>query len=125
MRAVDDVAFTFAGYDPGMAEPGGTEVFRLCAVAEENRRRRTDLTDTVAALRSTIAQSVVIAWQLNAYASGAEQRLAMAVERAGQASPRERGDDDDVDAQEVDFIDDVGGTTVSAMEASRGSIRAT
>lgn len=124
MRAVDDVAFTLAGYDPAMAEPGGTEVFRLCAVAEENRRRRTDLTDTVAALRSTIAQSVVIAWQLNAYASGAEQRLAMAVERAGLARPCERGEDD-VDAQDVELIDDVGGATVNAMEASRGSIRAT
>ncbi|QGW64984.1 hypothetical protein GOY17_08680 [Lysobacter soli] len=120
---MDDVAFTFAGYDPAMAEPGGPEVFRLCAVAEENRRRRTDLTHTVAALRSTIAQSVVIAWQLNAYASGAEQRLAMAVERAGLARPRERGEDE-VDAQEAKLLDDVEDAALNAKEASRGPIRA-
>lgn len=123
MHATDDVAFTFAGYDPAMAEPGGTEVFRLCAVAEENRRRRTDLTHTVAALRSTIAQSVVIAWQLNAYASGAEQRLAMAVERAGLVRPRERGEDE-VDAQDAKLLDDVEDAALNAKEASRGPIRA-
>ena len=120
---MDDVAFTFAGYDPAMAEPGGTEVFRLCAVAEENRRRRTDLTHTVAALRSTIAQSVVIAWQLNAYASGAEQRLAMAVERAGLARPRERVEDD-ADAQDAKLLDDVEDAALNAKEASRAPIRA-
>lgn len=123
MRAADDVAFTFAGYDPAMAEPGGTEVFRLCAVAEENRRRRTDLTHTVAALRSTIAQSVVIAWQLNAYASGAEQRLAMAVERAGLARPRERVEDD-ADAQDAELLDNGEDAALNAKEASRGPIRA-
>ncbi|RDY67372.1 hypothetical protein DX912_08830 [Lysobacter soli] len=123
MHATDDVAFTFAGYDPAMAEPGGTEVFRLCAVAEENRRRRTDLTHTVAALRSTIAQSVVIAWQLNAYASGAEQRLAMAVERAGLARPRVRGEDE-VDAQDAKLLDNVEDAALNAKEASRAPIRA-
>ncbi|WP_147298606.1 hypothetical protein [Lysobacter soli] len=106
-----------------MAEPGGTEVFRLCAVAEENRRRRTDLTHTVAALRSTIAQSVVIAWQLNAYASGAEQRLAMAVERAGLARPRVRGEDE-VDAQDAKLLDNVEDAALNAKEASRAPIRA-
>lgn len=103
-----------------MAEPGGTEVFRLCAVAEENRRRRNDLTHTVAALRSTIAQSVVIAWQLNAYASGAEQRLAVAVERAGLARPRERGEDE-ASSDDADTVDQAEGSTFSAKEASRAA----
>ncbi|MET3930095.1 hypothetical protein ABIE51_001982 [Lysobacter sp. OAE881] len=124
MRTADDVAFTFAGYDPAMAEPGGTEVFRLCAVAEENRRRRTDLTHTVAALRSTIAQSVVIAWQLNAYASHAEQHLAMAVERAGLANPRECGGDE-AEPQDVDSVAPAEGATLREGEASRASVRST
>lgn len=117
---MDDVAFTFDGYDPAMAEPGGTEVLRLCAVAEENRRRRTDLTHTVAALRSTIAQSVVIAWQLNAYASGAEQRLAMAVERAGLARPRKRVENE-AGTHDVDRVGQAEGSSFTAKEASRAA----